>query len=91
MRRRLWREAQTPPERTAPQGKSAEADQYIQAPLESVVQGWQRQRRSQPAMKGSNQQAAESDYGYSAAKRQACHDEDISEGEHNTPHFLPTG
>ena len=42
-------------------------------------------------MKGSNQQAAESDYRYSAAKRQPRHDQDISQGKHNTPHFFPTG
>ena len=42
-------------------------------------------------MKGSNQQAAESDYRYSAAERQPRHDQDISQGKHNTPHFFPTG
>lgn len=84
-------ERQTPPERAAPQHESGEADEHVQSPFERVMQRWYRQRRSQAAMEGRHKQAAEADYSYSAAKRQPRHDEDKSQGEHSTPHFLRTG
>ncbi len=82
-------DVQAADKRAAPDHESGNAHGYVKPSFESIVQSREWQRRSQSSMKGSQKQSAESDQGNGTAKRQAGHDEHITEAEHSTPHFLP--
>jgi hypothetical protein len=85
------RDLQAADKRTAPYHKSCDAHRYVKPSLEGIVQSREGQRSSQSSMKGSKKQSTKSDEGYGTTERQAGHDEHITEAEHGTPHFLPTG
>ena len=85
---KLRRDLQATQESANPHHESPGPHIDIQAPLEWIVNGRQRQRSAQGAVKPSAQQTAKSDERGGAAKSQAGDDEDETEAEHNPPQLL---